>query len=435
MRTLTALLALALLAAACGSDSDDETAPEETTAVTSTTDAPTTTAVTTTAAPTTIAAPTTVAPTTTAPLTTEPGPTTTTPSHSDDLEAVELIGDGPYTVGSFNILLDGTENGRPLAVQVWFPLADGVSAEPMSYTFITGDSYPSPRALDITADDSNTSADGPFPLVVYSHGSGGLRFIHSDYTEVLASHGHVVVAPDHVGNTAVEQFLGSEDDRDTVAFNRVSDITWVLDTVLSGDRGLGPIQAIVDPERIAVTGHSFGGFTSYGIASGFENAVGTVPADDRVKAIIPLAPAVGARTGPTLLTDEMLARIEIPALVIAGTDDGTTPVEPNVNRAWELTNSSPHYRLELIAADHQSFTDVCDYQDAFEAGLEVTAVVRGIIDEFAAAGCQEGQMPIQRVQDLTNTFVLRFLDSVFGEGEMIDPAVSSAGADTIYRAK
>lgn len=425
MRWFPVLIVVSLVAAACGGSGDDDAADI------STTEAPTTTApasTTSTTAPATTVPATTVAPATTAAPATTSAPTTvapatTLPTHDDDLAALELIGDGPYEVGSFNVLLNGIETGRPIAVQVWYPLAPGATAEPIRYTFITGDYYESPRAVDLIADDVNTSADGPFPLVVYSHGSGGIRFIHSDYTEVLASHGHVVVAPDHIGNTAVEQFLGTEDDREIIAFNRVADITLTLDTLLSGDRGLEAIAAIVDPERIAVTGHSFGGFTAYGIAAGFENSAGAVPADPRVKAIIPLAPAVGARSGPALLSDDDLARVTVPALVIVG------------NRAWESTNSSPHHRLELVAADHQSFTDVCDYLTAFNAGQPVTDPVRSIIETFGEAGCGEGQMPIERVQELTNTFALRFLDSVFGNGEMVDPTLTSAGADTIYRSR
>ena len=421
-----AALALLLVTAACSSSADDA---GSTTVVT---DEPVESTTTTAADETT----TTDEPTTTeATTTTVPASTTTVPTHSDDLAPVELLGGGSYEVGSFNILLNGIENGRPLAVQVWYPLAAGVEAEPMRYTFITGDFYDSDGAIAVKATDETTSADGPFPLVVYSHGSGGLRFIHSDYTETIASHGYVVVAPDHIGNTAVEQFLQSDDDPATVAFNRVADITWVLDTVLTGDRGLEPIQAIVDPDRIAVTGHSFGGFTSYGIVAGYENELGAVPADDRVGAIIPLAPAVGPRSGPALLDDEALARIDVPSLVIAGSEDRTTPVEPNVNRVWELSASDPHHRLELIGADHQSFTDVCDYLTAFDEGQEVSDAVRGIIEEFGEAGCSEGQMPIERVQELTNTFAVRFLDSVFKDGEMIDATVSSAGPDTIFRSR
>lgn len=57
-----------------------------------------------------------------------------------------------------------------------------------------------------------------------------------------------------------------------------------------------------------------------------------------------------------MLTDEALVMVDVPALIIIGTDDKSTPVEPNVERAWELTSSLPHYRMELVAAEHESFT-------------------------------------------------------------------------------
>ena len=152
-------------------------------------------------------------------------------------------------------------------------------------------------------------------------------------------------------------------------------------------------------------------------------------------AIIPLAPAVGSGDPGTLLSDDDLARVDVPALVIVGTDDTTTPIDPNVERAWELTASDPHHRLELDAAEHQSFTDVCDYLAAFDAGQEVTEPVRLTIEEFAVEGCSPDDMPIERVQELTNTFALAFLDSVFGDDEMITPDQVAGVDDVTYRSK
>ena len=426
-------LLLALFAAACSSSdgadvaaSDEtptaaavESAPEPTVAATTEPESEPTPAP--TAVPTEVPAPEpTVAP--------EPTPVPEPPE-------LELLGDGPYEVGVTTVVVDA-DSARPLTVEVWFPLAvDGAATdEAARYTFITGDFYESPRALVANAADIST--EGPFPLVVYTHGSGGIRFVHSDYTEVLASHGYVVAAPDHTGNTSVEQFLGIEDDRDVIALNRPLDVIAVIDAMTDlGDEATGGYAAAVDGERIAVTGHSFGGFTSYAVVSGYENAAGSSPADDRVDAIIPLAPAVGPRTGPTLLTDEALGAVDVPALVMVGTDDKTTPVDPNVDRAWELSSSSPHYRLELVAAEHQSFTDVCTYLAAFDAGQEVTEPVRETIESFAEAGCAAGDMPADRVQELTNTFALRFLDSVFAGGAMVDPADVVGIDDIIYSAK
>ena len=340
---------------------------------------------------------------------------------------------GPYPVGVQTITLD-TNPDRPLTVDVWFPLAQDPGGDPYRYTFITGDFFESDSAVGASPDQIAT--DGPFPLVVYSHGSGGVRFVHSDYTETIASHGYVVAAPDHTGNTAVERFLDADDDSGTIAANRPNDVITVINEMLNPESSVtaGFVGAI-NPDQIAVTGHSFGGFTSYAVVSGFENAAGSSVADDRVDAIIPLAPAVGGREAPQLLSDEQLALVDVPALVMVGTDDATTPVEPNVERAWESTSSSPHYRLELIAAEHQSFTDVCDYQAAFDAGQEVSDPVRQVIDDYALEGCSEGDMPIDRVHQLTNTFALLFLDSVFDGGPM--PSVDAVAGieDIIYDTK
>ena len=178
-RLCSLLVLIALLAAACSGDSTDSAA--DAAADDTTTEAPATTA----------------APETTAEPTTTTESTTTTAAPLADLE---LIGAGPYDVGVVTIEIANAANERPLTVDVWMPLVDGTTGDPHEYTLIAGSYYPSPEAISATPDALAT--DGPFPLVLYSHGSGGLRYIHSSYTETIASHGYVVVAPDHTGNTA-----------------------------------------------------------------------------------------------------------------------------------------------------------------------------------------------------------------------------------------
>ena len=280
-----------------------------------------------------------------------------------------------------------------------------------------------------TADSIAT--DGPFPLVVYSHGSGGLRYIHSNYTETIASHGYVVVAPDHTGNTSLELIAGNADDPDVIAFNRPNDISNLLDAVLDPASAAGAFTPAIDAERIAVTGHSFGGYTAYAMVVGHDNPAGNIEPDDRVDAIIALAPA----TGNGLLSDERLASISVPTMIIVGTDDATTPVDPNVDRPWELSTASPSYRVELVAAEHQTFTDVCDYQDFLPTLDAVPDIITSTIDDFAEAGCQPDDMPIERAQELTNTFALRFLDEVFSGGETVVTDLSTIPDDVLFGTK
>lgn len=352
-----------------------------------------------------------------------------------ELEPFTPVGDGPYAVGVQTITITDAERDRALTVDVTFPLADGATGEAQRYTFVTGDYYESPRAIAATAEQ--ISPDGPFPLVVYTHGSGGLRYIHSDYSETLASHGHLVVAADHAGNTSVDQFAGTEDDRATIAYNRPRDVQVLIDE-MTNPESLETVGFVgsVNPEQIAVTGHSLGGYATYAVVSGMSNEAGTLEGDDRVDALIPLAPALGDGDPETsFLVAEQLARVDLPTLVMVGADDKTTPPSPNVDRAVSETSSDVVYRVDLVAAEHQSFTDVCDYQDFFPQLENPTQAVLDVIDEFAVAGCSEGDMPIERVKEITNTFAVSFLDSIFRDGEMITPDNTEIPDDVVATVK
>ena len=412
-RLFALLVTLSLIAAACGGG-DDEAADDggaEADAATTTT--------------TTEAATTTEAPETT---------TTTTTMTEAPLPEVADVGLGPYPVGATTITIDDGVRDRPLTVEVWFPLdpAVEVTQEAHSYSFVTGDTYVSAHA--VSADPAN-AAVGPFPLVVYSHGSGGLRYIQSDYTETVASHGYVVVAPDHTGNTAVEQALGIETDFEQIGLDRPLDVSAVIDAVLTGATDeTAPLAAIVDPESIAVAGHSVGGYTTYAVASGVTANGVTVAPDDRVDALITFAPAIGDGTDGRL-TNDVLALIEQPALVITGTADESTPIDPNVETVWAAASASPHYRVDLVDGAHQSFTDVCDYQEEVASLPDTTDIVVEFIESYALGGCLPDQMPHERAKALTNTFSVAFLDSVFRGGEMITAETNTIPDDVMFDAK
>lgn len=430
MRRLFALFVGSLLVAtACASDGDTtdsaDTAASPDSAVQSTTEPATTEPTDTTPVET--------APVETAPAETDaPEESTTTTVELDELT---LIGPGEYDVGVSTITITDTDRNRPLTVDVWYPLTEGTTGEPHRYTFLTGDYYESPAA--ISADATAISPDGPFPLVVYSHGSGGQRYVASNYTETIASHGYLVVAPDHTGNTAVERIAETSDDTALIALNRPQDVGVVIAAMLDPENPeTAGFVASADPERVAVTGHSFGGFTAYAAAAGYANDLGEVGPEPLLDAIIPIAPAVGGDDPEQqLLSDGRLNAVTIPALVIAATNDQTTPIEPNVRRAWELTESEPSYRLELVDAQHQTFTDLCDYLDFFPTLPNPNPLVLDAVEDLATEGCSPGDMAIPRAQELTNTFAISFLDSIFDGGEMIDPDTTEIPDDVTYLVK
>ncbi|NDH10517.1 MAG: hypothetical protein EBY44_02040, partial [Actinobacteria bacterium] len=113
----------------------------------------------------------------------------------------------------------------------------------------------------------------------------------------------------------------------------------------------------------------------------------------------------------------------------------TTPVDPNVETAWSSSSASPHYRVELVAAEHQSFTDLCDYLDVLVDREDATPLVVDVITEMSVEGCSPDDMPIERVKALTNTFAVSFLESVFRGGEMITDQTNVIPDDVIFDAK
>ncbi|MFT4658335.1 MAG: putative dienelactone hydrolase [Candidatus Aldehydirespiratoraceae bacterium] len=369
-------------------------------------------------------------PPSTEPAVTDP-PVTDPPVDGPPLAAFAPIGDGEYAVGVQTITITDPARDRPLTVDVTFPLAEGAIGEAQRYTFVTGDFYESPRAVAATADQ--ISPDGPFPLVVYSHGSGGLRFFHSDYTETLASHGYVVVSADHAGNTTVDGVLGTSDDSATIAYNRPRDIQVMIDEMLNPEsiETVGFV-ASVDPEQIAVSGHSLGGYATYAVVSGMGNEAGTIVPDDRIGALIPHAPALGdGDPESSLLVAEQLANVDVPTLVMVGTADEATPGTPNVDRAVAETSSEIIYRVDLVEARHQSFTDGC----AYLALEDASQVVRDLLEARVGTACTDDAMSADRVNELTSTFAVSFLDSIFESTEMITADNTEIPEDVLFEQK
>lgn len=354
--------------------------------------------------------------------------TTTTAAESDEATDVAVPEDlGPHAVGRRTIEVVDAERDRTLNVDIWYP-ADDASAEDASFTrysFLPTAYFDS----EVAKDEPEVDGDGPFPLLVYSHGNGGISYASSFNMEHLASYGFVVAAPDHKGNTAIDRVGGGGDERAVVAYNRPLDVSAVIDEVLArGDGADGPFSGAVDADRIGVMGHSFGGFTALTVAGGFDNEMGTVPADDRVDAIAGLAPYT------EIIDDSTLTSIEVPTLLMAGTKDDTTPIDPQTERPWGLIPAEPAYRVDLTDAGHQTLTDVCDYAEDIPALPDAPEVVIDVIEELAASGCGDGYMDHGRAKDLINIYTTAFfLTEVAGDDTYADVLTEdyAAGSDDL----
>jgi dienelactone hydrolase len=145
--------------------------------------------------------------------------------------------------------------------------------------------------------------DGPFPVIVFSH---GLTARPGDYADILARWaraGLVVAAPAYPHTSA-----GVSDFDVIDLLNQPADASYVLTRVLAlGGKAGDPLRGRLDPDHVAAAGHSGGGITTLGMLTGAR--------DDRLTAAVVLA---GRQVLPAAFTGS-----PIPVLFVHGRQDRT----------------------------------------------------------------------------------------------------------------
>jgi predicted dienelactone hydrolase len=345
---------------------------------------------------------------------------------------------GPYPVGTMEFVIEGEE--RPLPLTVWYPAQEGVEEttyvhEPEFATVLPTVEQPGHAIPDGTMELSGA----PYPLVIYSHGNMWYRHAAAYLAEHLASHGFVVMAADHIGNTlAFNATTGApfiESIVDALA-NRPGDIQRQIDyaTVLTAEGGA--LDGMIDTERIAVTGHSYGGYTALAAAGarvdmtpvhdwcdsvasdpaivgtfgyvffcnalseseadlqaslGFDVGIGGLwPAFDveGVDVVIALAP--GALW---VSTAESLAEVTIPVMVMAAGQDSTAVYELNAGPVYENLPGTNKTLVVFDGAEHFLFAASCF----------------GYFDQICLECCTDPTWDMEQAHDLINHFATAFL--------------------------
>ncbi|MEM9102226.1 MAG: alpha/beta fold hydrolase [Pseudomonadota bacterium] len=298
---------------------------------------------------------------------------------------------GPYSIGRTTLIfVDEQREDRSLAVDVWYPIADTTAQVPSQYDLIF-DSFASEKAVD-----STRIFPKEFPLIIFSHGNNSIRFQSIFLSEHLATHGFIVAAPDHAGNT-LPDFLNPSPPAFT-AEDRPLDVSFVIDQLLASNQDSNNIFfRRIQSKKIAVMGHSFGGFTALALAANYKtNAI-----DERISAILPLAPA------RIDLTPEELASIRVPTLILGATSDVTTPVDSNANVIFEGLNHIPRWLINIQEAGHNSFTNVCLFFDILE-DEPIPEFIRDILIDQASEACSASLISLEQAQEITAFYATAF---------------------------
>lgn len=170
-----------------------------------------------------------------------------------------------------------------------------------------------PYIMDVCPDA--VIAEGRFPLVVISHGNGGSHLLYRTISMHLAKNGYIVAMPEHYGNNRNNNQLEHTTEN---LVNRPRHISLTIDAVLNENLFGNSIAA----GKIAVIGHSMGGYTALALAGGIprtrEGEIIEVSQDPKVKAIVLLAPGTGWFLNS-------LDKVTIPVLMLTAEHDAVTP--------------------------------------------------------------------------------------------------------------
>ena len=253
--------------------------------------------------------------------------------------------------------------------EVWYPAERGSETGVEKHVYDIRDVLPSSEAAKIS--DANNPRHGcecyrdlpldqnhgPYPVMIFIHGTGGYRAQSLRQVTHWASHGYVVMAMDHPGLN-LGDLLSFQ-----TAQNLTGDITVMLDALGTLDGDLAFLDGHIDLDNLAMSGHSAGG-------TAIKNE------GHRAKVLIPMA-ADGTTPG------DMLAY----SVILAAEDDAIISYSSTQNDYDQ--SPAPKLFAGFAAAGHLLFSDICEL-GRDQGGLVEIAIEAGVTNATLAAGLYDG---------------------------------------------
>lgn len=235
------------------------------------------------------------------------------------------------------------------------------------------------RARDFAADlyFPTTPSATPYPVTVISHGFNSDRTTYAYLAQHLASHGYVVVMPEHSGSNGkqiVDLLQGrAQDITDPTEFiDRPLDVSYLLDQLAQNSIPDPRFKGSLDLEKVGILGHSYGGYTALALAgatphydqlqqacqTGLETSLNislalqcqalqtadkTVDLQDaRIQSVVAISPI-----GSSLFGESGYQTVQVPVMIVAGSADTIAPVLPEQIQPFQWL-TTPEKRLVLI---------------------------------------------------------------------------------------
>jgi len=305
--------------------------------------------------------------------------------------------EGPYAVGKTYFELERPEG--QFSVTLWYPVDPEYliahdtpeatyAGEPTDlpwcgwgYCPLVSSDYESVGMLP-TYDALPPSADGPFPLFLFSNGAQMWGMDYYPIGTAIASHGFVTGYVAHWNDWYAGGLRAER--------QRPAEVSAVLSYLLGRNSTEGDLlEGAIDPDLVADGGHSRGTWATLALAAGVD---GVADADPRFRAAVLHD---SGTTTLTRLTEEDTARVEVPTILINQECERSTSFSEIHSR---LVSSRPSYRVDLTNARHvPTFAGWCE-----------EAQLYGIVDP----ACEEpGILAGSEAWRLVSEYTVAFLET------------------------
>jgi len=356
-------------------------------------------------------------------------------------EAPELGRQGSYSIGTLETSFDLANRAeitaaslatgdldpvdRSVRVRVWYPAAPGTGDDPQQLVHVMEMPRQDPFEIasqSVARPNAEAATGEKFPLVVISHGYGGWNTQLSNLAEHLATHGYVTASIHHGDKPADSPASFLISFGNVLADRTIDQRQVIAQLVANANAGQPGYPAAIDVEKIGVIGYSMGGYGAIATAGApyqtDEGPLSNVPTASTdqiavaeksnldIDALIAFAPW-GGQPDSRAWSQESLAKLEVPALIISGDQDDVVNYDQGITWLFDNMIGSDRYLLTYREARHNIAGN--DFDVGPDVPFSATEFLR------------EPVWRTDRLNAINQHFVTAFLDwKLKGREEMAD---------------